>query len=142
MDHVGIVVDDLAAAIDFFSAIGLELEGEGEVGGDWVDRIIGLEGVRSNIAMLKTPDGNSRVELSRFHSPAAEPDDAQAPANRLGLRHLAFAVEGLDAILERLRARGATLIGEIERYEDFYRLCYVRGPEGIIVELAEELGSH
>ena len=142
MDHVGIVVDDLAAAIDFFSAIGLELEGEGEVGGDWVDRIIGLEGVRSNIAMLKTPDGNSRVELSRFQSPTAEADDAQAPANRLGLRHIAFAVEGLDAILERLQARGATLVGEIERYEDFYRLCYVRGPEGIIVELAEELGSH
>ncbi len=142
MDHVGIVVDDLAGAIEFFVTIGLELEGEGEVGGDWVDRIIGLEGVRSNIAMLKTSDGNSRVELSRFHSPAAESGDASAPANRLGLRHIAFAVEGLDAILERLQARGATLVGEVERYEDFYRLCYVRGPEAIIVELAEELGSH
>ena len=140
MDHVGIVVDDLAAAIEFFVELGLELRGEGPVGGDWVDRAIGLEGVQAEIAMLRTPDGNGRVELSQFHSPPSVGGDGKAPSNALGIRHLSFAVEDLDAVLARLKARGTELVGELERYRDSYRLCYVRGPAGIIVELAEELG--
>jgi catechol 2,3-dioxygenase-like lactoylglutathione lyase family enzyme len=140
MDHVGIVVDDLAAATQFFIELGLELEGEASVGGDWVDRVIGLEGVRSDIAMLKTPDGQGRIELSKFHSPATHSGDRQAPANTLGLRHVSFAVKDIDALVAGLRARGAELVGELERYKDIYRLCYVRGPEGIIVELAERIG--
>ena len=140
MDHVGIVVDDLAAATQFFIELGLELEGEASVGGDWVDRVIGLEGVRSDIAMLKTPDGQGRIELSKFHSPATRSSDRQAPANTLGLRHVSFAVKDIDAVVAGLRARGAELVGELERYKDIYRLCYIRGPEGIIVELAERIG--
>ena len=140
MDHVGIVVDDLAAAIEFFVELGLELRGEGSVGGDWVDRVIGLDGVQAKIAMLQTPDGNGRVELSQFHAPPSEGGDGNAPANALGIRHLSFAVEDVDAVVARLRDRGTELVGELERYRDSYRLCYVRGPEGIIVELAEELG--
>jgi catechol 2,3-dioxygenase-like lactoylglutathione lyase family enzyme len=140
MDHVGIVVNDLAAAIEFFVELGLELRGEGPVGGDWVDRVVGLDGVQAEIAMLQTPDGNGRVELAKFHAPASEGGDGNAPANALGIRHITFAVEDIDAVVAGLRARGSELVGELERYRDSYRLCYVRGPEGIIVELAEELG--
>jgi catechol 2,3-dioxygenase-like lactoylglutathione lyase family enzyme len=140
MEHIGIVVDDLAAAIEFFIDLGLDLQGEGEVEGRWVDRIVGLTGVRADIAMLETPDGHGRVELAKFHAPSAEPANPHAPANTPGLRHVAFAVEGIDDVVARLRARGAELVGELERYEDSYRLCYVRGPEGIIVELAEKIG--
>jgi catechol 2,3-dioxygenase-like lactoylglutathione lyase family enzyme len=140
MDHVGIVVEDLADAVAFFVELGLELEGEAPVEGNWVDRIIGLEGVRAQIAMLQTPDGHSRVELTEFLTPSTDGGDQRAPANASGIRHVAFAVEDVDGILARLQARGAELVGELGRYEDRYRLCYVRGPAGIIVELAERIG--
>jgi catechol 2,3-dioxygenase-like lactoylglutathione lyase family enzyme len=135
MDHVGVVVEDLAGAIDFFVGLGLELEGQWEAEGGFVDRVVGLEGVRADCAMLRTPDGHARIELSQFHSPAAEGGDGHAPANAPGIRHLTFAVDDLDAAVE-----GLELVGEIDNYEDIYRLCYVRGPEGIIVELAEKIG--
>jgi catechol 2,3-dioxygenase-like lactoylglutathione lyase family enzyme len=140
MEHVGIVVDDLAAATEFFVELGLDLQGEGEVEGGSVDRVVGLEGVRADIAMLQAPDGNGRIELAKFHSPAYQGDNRHAPANAPGIRHVTFAVEDIDAVVAGLRARGAELVGELERYEDSYRLCYVRGPEGIIVELAERIG--
>jgi catechol 2,3-dioxygenase-like lactoylglutathione lyase family enzyme len=140
MDHVGLVVDDLAAAIAFFVELGLERQGEASVEGDWVDRIVGLEGVRTEFAMMVTPDGHSKLELVKFHAPQGPDGDAQAPANAPGIRHLTFAVDDLDATLAGLGAHGAELVGEVERYEDIYRLCYVRGPEGIIIELAERLG--
>jgi catechol 2,3-dioxygenase-like lactoylglutathione lyase family enzyme len=140
MDHVGIVVDDLPAAVEFFLALGLEPEGEGSVEGDWVDRIVGLDGVRSELAMLQTPDGRGKVELAKFHSPPAESGDPQAPANTPGLRHLTFAVDDVEDTLARIRAHGAELVGEVVRCGDSYLLCYVRGPEGIIVELAEPIG--
>jgi catechol 2,3-dioxygenase-like lactoylglutathione lyase family enzyme len=140
MDHVGIVVDDLADAVAFFAQLGLELQGEAPVEGDWVDRIVGLEGVRAQIAMLQTPDGHGRLELTKFHSPSTDGGYQHAPANASGIRHVAFAVEDIDAVLARLRARGAELVGELGRYQDSYRLCYVRGPEGIIIELAEQIG--
>jgi catechol 2,3-dioxygenase-like lactoylglutathione lyase family enzyme len=140
MDHIGIVVDDLAAATAFFVELGLEPQGEGAVQGDWVDRVVGLEGVRVDTAMLLTPDGHGRLELVKFRSPPAEGGGQQAPANTLGIRHLAFAVDDIDDVVARLRARGAELIGQIENYEDIYRLCYIRGPEGIIVEVAERIG--
>lgn len=140
MDHVGIVVDDLADAAAFFVELGLEVQGETPVGGDWVDRVIGLDGVRAQIVMLETPDGHGRVELARFHSPSAEVRSQRTAANAPGIRHLAFLVEDLDAVLDGLRAHGAELVGKVERYEDRYRLCYVRGPAGIIVELAQEIG--
>jgi catechol 2,3-dioxygenase-like lactoylglutathione lyase family enzyme len=140
MDHVGIVVDDLAAATEFFVELGLELQGEQPVEGRWVDRVVGLDGVRAEIAMLKTPDGHGRVELAKFHTPSTQGGNRHAPANTPGIRHVAFAVEDIDAVVAGLRARGGELVGELERYEDRYRLCYVRGPEGIIVELAEEIG--
>jgi catechol 2,3-dioxygenase-like lactoylglutathione lyase family enzyme len=140
MHHVGIVVDDLAAATEFFVELGLVLEGDGTVEGRSVDSVVGLEGVRADIAMMKTPDGNGRLELVKFQSPANVGDNRDAPSNTLGIRHIAFAVEDIDAVVAGLRARGAELIGELERYEDTYRLCYVRGPEGIIIELAERIG--
>ncbi len=140
MDHVGIVVDDLADAVAFFVELGLEPQGEAQVEGDWVDRVVGLEGVRAQIAMLQTPDGRGRVELTEFQTPPTDGGHERAPANASGIRHVAFAVEDIDAVLARLRARGAELVGELGRYWDSYRLCYVRGPEGIIVELAEEIG--
>lgn len=139
MDNVGIVVEDLAAATAFFVRLGLELVGEAEVGGTWVDRVVGLEGVRSEIAMVQTPDGRSRLELMKYHSPAPQPGDADAPANTLGIRRLAFTVDDVDATVAGLRERGTELLGEVVTYEDAYRLCYVRGPEGIIVMLAEQL---
>jgi len=141
MDNVLIVVDDLEAAIAFFTELGLELEGETTVEGQWVDRIVGLDGVRSDIAMMRTPDGHGRIELDKFHTPKAvraEPEDA--PVNTLGIRRIMFTVDDIEEVLARLRAHGAELLGEVARYEDMYKLCYIRGPEGIIVALAEELG--
>jgi catechol 2,3-dioxygenase-like lactoylglutathione lyase family enzyme len=140
MDHVGVVVDDLAAATAFFVELGLKLQGEGPVEGGWVDRVVGLEGVRAEIAMMETPDGHGRLELTKFHAPSDRGGDPDAPANTPGIRHVAFAVDDIDAVVAGLRARGAELVGEVERYEDRYLLCYVRGPEGIIVELAERIG--
>ena len=140
MDHVGIVVDDLAASTAFFIELGLKLQGEGSVEGGWVDRVVGLEGVRAQIAMLETPDGHGRLELAKFHAPPGPGGDRHTPANTPGIRHVSFAVDDIDAVVAGLRARGAELVGEVERYKDSYRLCYVRGPEGIIVELAEQIG--
>jgi catechol 2,3-dioxygenase-like lactoylglutathione lyase family enzyme len=141
MEHVGIVVEDLVAATAFFVELGLELRGEGPVEGGWVDRVVGLEGVRVEIAMMETPDGHGRLELAKFHAPSGRGGgDRDAPANTPGIRHVAFVVDDIDAVVASLRAWGAELVGEIERYEDSYRLCYVRGPEGIIVELAERIG--
>ncbi len=140
MEHVGIVVDDLATAIEFFVELGLVLQGEASVEGRWVDRVVGLEGVRAELAMMETPDGNGRLELVKFHSPSNPGDNRHAPANTPGIRHIAFAVEDIEAVVAGLRARGAELVGELERYQDRYRLCYVRGPEGIIIELADQIG--
>jgi catechol 2,3-dioxygenase-like lactoylglutathione lyase family enzyme len=139
MDNVGIVVDDLEAAIAFFVELGLELEGETTVEGQWVDRVVGLDGVRSDIAMLRTPDGHSRLELSKFHTPAATTAQPNAPVNTLGMGRIMFAVDNIDDVVARLQHRGVELVGEVVRYEDGYRLCYVRGPEGIIVALAQPL---
>jgi len=141
MDNVLIVVEDLEAAKAFFAELGLELVGETTVEGPWADQTVGLEGVRADIAMMQTPDGHGRVELSRFHTPAAirtEPEDA--PSNALGMRRIMFTVDDVDDAFERLRPHGAELVGEIAQYEDIYRLCFVRGPEGIVVGLAQELG--
>jgi catechol 2,3-dioxygenase-like lactoylglutathione lyase family enzyme len=140
MDNVLLVVDDLEAAKAFFAELGLELQGETTVEGPSVDRLIGLEGVRATIASMRTPDGHGQIELDKFHTPAAvraEPEDA--PVNALGIRRIMFAVDDIDDVLGRLRRHGAELIGDVVRYEDDYRLCYVRGPEGIIVALAEQL---
>jgi catechol 2,3-dioxygenase-like lactoylglutathione lyase family enzyme len=140
MEHVGIVVDDLAAATEFFVKLGLELQGEMPVEGDWVDRVVGLDGVHADIALLQTRDGHGRLELTKFHAPSAKAGDQHLPANTPGIRHVAFAVEDIDSVVAGLRARGSSLVGEVIRYKDSYRLCYVRGPEGIIVELAERIG--
>ncbi|HEX3433415.1 MAG TPA: VOC family protein [Solirubrobacteraceae bacterium] len=140
MDHVGVVVDDLAAATAFFVELGLRLQGEASVEGGVVDRVVGLEGVRSEIAMLETPDGHGRLELSKFHAPPGPSGDRHAPPNAPGIRHLTFAVDDIDAVVASARAHGAELVGELENYQDIYRLCYLRGPEGIIVELAEKIG--
>ena len=140
MDHVGIVFNDLASAKAFFVELGLELQGEGMVEGGWVDRVVGLEGVRAELAMMETPDGHGRLELIKFHAPSGAGGDPHAPANTPGIRHLTFAVDDIDAAVARVRARGGELVGDVENYEDIYRLCYVRGPEGIIVELAERIG--
>jgi catechol 2,3-dioxygenase-like lactoylglutathione lyase family enzyme len=140
MDNVGIVVDDLEAAIAFFVELGMGLEGQMPVEGPWVDGVVGLDDVRVDIAMLRTPDGHSRVELTKFRTPAAVgPEPANAPANALGIRRIMFAVDDLDEVLARLRSHGAELVREVAQYEDLYRLCYVRGPEGIMVALAEQL---
>ena len=134
MEHVGIVVDDLAAATEFFVELRLVLQGEAPVKGRWVDRIVGLEGVRADTVLMQTPDGSGRLELVKFHSPSHQGDNRHAPANTPGIRHVAFAVEDIDAVVAGLRARGAELVGELERYEDSYRLCYVRGPDDNNVE--------
>ncbi len=136
MEHVGIVVDDLAAATEFFVELRLVLQGEAPVKGRWVDRIVGLEGVRADTVLMQTPDGSGRLELVKFHSPSHQGDNRHAPANTPGIRHVAFAVEDIDAVVAGLRARGAELVGELERYEDSYRLCYVRGPDDNNVEAA------
>ena len=140
LEHVGIVVNDLPAAIEFFVELGLEPGGKAEVEGEWVDRIIALDGTKAEIAMMRTPDGHGEIELVKFHSPPTQDGDPQAPSNTPGIRHLSFLVEDIDALIARLQARGTELVGELVRYENSYRLCYVRGPEGIIVELAEGIG--
>jgi catechol 2,3-dioxygenase-like lactoylglutathione lyase family enzyme len=140
MDNVLIVVDDLEAAKAVFAELGMELEGEATNEGRWADRVVGLDGVRCDLAMMRTPDGHGRVELAKFHTPAAvraEPESA--PANALGIRRIMFAVSDIDDVVARLRGHGAELVGEIAQYEDFYRLCFMRGPEGIIIGLAERL---
>jgi catechol 2,3-dioxygenase-like lactoylglutathione lyase family enzyme len=140
LDHISVVVDDLAPAIAFFTALGMTVEGKALVEGPWVDRVNGIEGVRVEIVMMRTPDGHGRLELTKFHNPElVEIEPAIAPPNALGLRSVMFAVESLDDTVARLRAHGAELIGEVAQYEDKYRLCYMRGPAGIIVALAEEL---
>ena len=140
LDHVSVVVDDLAAAIAFFSELGLELEGEAAVDGEWVDRVNGLESVQVDIVMMRTPDGHGRLELTKFRNPElVEIEPAVAPPNAPGLRSVMFTVESVDDTVARMRAHGAELVGEVAQYEDLYRLCYMRGPAGIIVALAEEL---
>jgi catechol 2,3-dioxygenase-like lactoylglutathione lyase family enzyme len=139
MDNIGIVVDDLAAAIAFFLELGLELEGQATVEGPSVDRLVDLDGVRCDVAMMRTPDGHGRLELMKFHTPTATTAEPNAPVNVPGIRRIMFAVEDIEGVLARLRAHGAELLGELVRYEDSYRLCNVRGPEGIILALAEKL---
>ncbi len=140
LDHVSVVVDDLEAAVSFFSELGMTIEGEMPVEGPWADRVNGLESVQVDIVMMRTPDGHGRLELTKFRNPKlVKLEPAIAPPNALGLRSVMFAVENLDDTVARLRANGAELIGEVAQYEDIYRLCYVRGPAGIIVALAEEI---
>jgi len=141
MDNVAIVVDDLDGAIAFFTELGLELAGKAQIEGLWADRTVGLDAVRSEIAMMRTPDGDCRLELTRYHAPAAVRAEPENPSpNTLGLHRVMFAVDDIDDTVARLRAHGATLLGEVARYEDSYRLCYLRGPAGIIVALAEQIG--
>jgi catechol 2,3-dioxygenase-like lactoylglutathione lyase family enzyme len=140
MDNVLIVVENIEAAKAFFVELGMELEGETTVEGPWVGSIIGLKDVRADITMLRTPDGHSRVELTKFHTPpAVRTEPANAPANALGIRRIMFAVDDVDDVVARLRSHGGELVGEIAQYEDIYRLCFVRGPEGIMIGLAEQL---
>ena len=141
MDNVAIVVEDLEAAIAFFTELGLEVEGKTTVEGQLVDRVIGLKGVRTDIVMMRTPDGHSRLELSKFQKPKAISTEPNLPVNTLGIRRIMFAVTDINAIVTRLKEHGAELIGEVVQYEDMYRLCYLRGPEGIMVALAEALGK-
>ena len=141
MDNVLIVVDDLEAAKAFFAELGMELEGETPVEGPWVDSTVGLDDVRADIAMMRTPDGHGRVELTKFHTPSAIGSEPQnAPANTLGIRRIMFAVKGIEDVIARLRTHGAELVGEVAQYENSYRLCFVRGPEGIVIGLAEQIG--
>jgi len=141
MDNVLIVVEDLEAAKAFFVGLGMELEGEMPLEGRWVDLVVGLENVRCEIAVMRTPDGHGRVELTRFHAPAAvRAEPKNAPVNALGIRRIMFAVDDIEDALARLRAHGAELVGEVAQYQNMYRLCYIRGPEGIIIGLAERLG--
>ncbi|MEV6107955.1 VOC family protein [Streptomyces sp. NPDC051940] len=141
MDNVGIVVDDLEAALAFFTELGMEIEVKAAIEGRWADRTVGLDGVRSDIAMLRTPDGHGKLELVRYRSPAAvNPGPENPPPNTRGLHRVMFAVDDIDDTLARLRPHGAELLGEVARYEDSHRLCYLRGPAGIIVALAEEIG--
>jgi catechol 2,3-dioxygenase-like lactoylglutathione lyase family enzyme len=140
MDNVLIVVDDLEAAKGFFAELGMELEGETQVEGPWAGRVVGLSDVRADIAMMRTPDGHGRVELSKFHTPpAVRAEPESAPSNALGIRRIMFAVDDIDDVVARLRSHGGELVGEIAQYEDAYRLCFMRGPEGIIIGLAEQL---
>lgn len=141
MDNVGIVVEDLDAAIAFFVELGLDLEGRAPIAGDWADGVTGLRGMRVEIAMLRTPDGHGRIELSRFLAPPVAADHRGAPVNALGYLRVMFNVEDIDDTLTRLAERGAQLVGEVVRYEDMYRLCYIRGPEGILIGLAQQLGQ-
>ena len=140
MDNVGIVVESLDAAISFFAELGLELEGRATIEGDWAERVTGLHRMRVEIAMMRTPDRHSRLEISRFLTPPAVADHRNAPVNALGYLRIMFAVEDIDDTLARLRPHGAELVGELAQYEDKYRLCYVRGPEGILIGLAEQIG--
>jgi catechol 2,3-dioxygenase-like lactoylglutathione lyase family enzyme len=141
MDHVGVVVSDLDAAVAFFVELGMEPDGgTSTVDGKWVDRVVGLDDVRVDIAFVRTPDGHGRLELTKFHHPTATTAEPDAPANTFGLRRLMFAVDDLDDVIARLGRHGAELVGEVAQFEDVYRLCYLRGPDGIIVALAEEVG--
>ena len=140
MDNVGIVVEDLGGAIDFFRELGLELEGRATIEGEWAGRITGMGDQRVEIAMMRTPDGHGRLELSRFLTPAVVSDHRNAPVNALGYLRVMFAVDDIDETIERLRTRGAKLVGELVQYKDAYRLCYIRGPEGLLIGLAQELG--
>lgn len=140
MDNVGIVVEDLGRAIDFFRELGLELEGRATIEGEWAGRITGLGDQRVEIAMMRTPDGHSRLELSRFLAPPVIADHRDAPVNALGYLRVMFAVDDMDDTLERLSTRGAQLVGEVVQYGNAYRLCYIRGPEGLLIGLAQELG--
>jgi catechol 2,3-dioxygenase-like lactoylglutathione lyase family enzyme len=143
MDNVLIVVEDLEGAKAFFAELGMELEGEATLEGKWVDQTVGLHGVRSDIATMRTPDGHGRVELSKFHSPpAVRAGPENAPTNALGIRRIMFAVDDVDDVVARLRRHGGELVGEMAQYKDIYRLCFLRGPEGIIIGLAERLGSN
>jgi len=139
MDNMGIVVEDLEATIGFFRELGMELEGRATIEGEWAGRVTGLGDQRVEVAMMRMPDGHGRLELSRFLTPAVVADHRRAPVNALGYLRVMFAVDGLDEILERLAGAGAELVGEVVRYEDAYRLCYIRGPEGLLIGLAEEL---
>jgi catechol 2,3-dioxygenase-like lactoylglutathione lyase family enzyme len=139
LHNVGIVVEDLDAAIGFFAELGLELEGRAPIEGDWADGVTGLRGMRVEIAMMRTPDGHGRLEISRFIAPPVLTDHRRAPVNALGYLRVMFTVEDIDDMLARLRKRGAKLVGELVRYEDAYRLCYIRGPEGILIGLAQDL---
>src|SRR5205807_8389691 len=141
MDNVGIVVDDLGATIDFFRELGLELEGQATIEGEWAGRVTGLADQRVEIAMMRTPDGHSRLEMSRFLAPPVVTDHRRAPVNALGYLRVMFTVEDIDDTLGRLGKRGAKLVGDVVQYEDTYRLCYIRGPEGILIGLAQELGQ-
>jgi catechol 2,3-dioxygenase-like lactoylglutathione lyase family enzyme len=140
MDNVGIVVESLDVAVSFFTELGLELEGRFTIEGDWSGRVTGLRDQRVEVAMMRTPDGHSRLELSRFLAPPVVADHRNAPVNALGYLRVMFAVEDLDDTLARLRPLGAEVVDDVVRYEDTYRLCYIRGPEGILIGLAEELG--
>src|ERR671932_2963905 len=140
MDNVGIVVDDLVATIDFFRELGLDLEGQATIEGEWAGRVTGLRDQRVEIAMMRTPDGHGRLELSRFLTPPVVADHRNAPVNALGYLRVMFTVDDIDDTLVRLRTRGAQLVGEVVQYENTYRLCYIRGPEGLLIGLAEQLG--
>jgi catechol 2,3-dioxygenase-like lactoylglutathione lyase family enzyme len=143
LDHVSVVVDDLPAAVAFFTALGMDREGEAPIEGPWVDRVNGIHGVRVDVVMMRTPDGHGRLELTKFRSPRlVKIEPAVAPPNALGLRSVMFTVANIDDTVARLRASGAELVGEVVQYEDQYRLCYLRGPAGIIVSLAEELSAY
>jgi|SRR5690606_25479257 catechol 2,3-dioxygenase-like lactoylglutathione lyase family enzyme len=140
LDHTVVVVDDLEDAVTFFSALGLTVEGEGQMEGDWIDKVNGMEGVKVHIVLMRTPDGHGRLELTRFHSPGLVPQTpVVAPPNTLGLRSVMFEVDDVDAAVEVARRHGGTLMGEVAQYLDQYRLCYMRGPAGIIVALAEDI---
>lgn len=140
MDNVGIVVEDLKAAIDFFTELGLELQNQMLIEGKWADRVVGLDGQQCNIAMMVTPDGHSKLELMNYHRPAVvRPEPKNAPANTLGIRRIMFAVDDIEDTIARLRKHGAELIGEVVQYEQLYKLCYLRGPEGLIIALAQQL---
>src|SRR5512132_4234125 len=140
MDHVGVVVEDLKAAIAFFVELGLELEGETTVEGEWVDQLVGLDGVRADLAFLRTPDGHSRVELSAFQTPVATSGAPRAPVNVPGIPRITFFVDDVDELFDRLRPHGAELVGEVAQYEDIYRYGYVRGPAGVIIGLCQDVG--
>ncbi len=139
IDHVGIIVQNLAAAKEFFLDLGLVLQGEATVKGEWAEKVIALKNVKADIAMLQTPDGQMSVELSQFHTPPSAKEEHYPLSNTLGIRHIAFIVDDIDAIVARLKSKGTETFSDVQNYQDVYKLCYIRGPEGIILELAEEL---
>ena len=141
IDHVGIIVQDLDAATAFFLDFGLELEGEGTVEGAWVDRVVGLKDVKSRLVMLRTPDGQTKLELAQYERPTVAGETQPPASNTPGIRHVTFVVDDIEGLVAKLQQRGSALVGEIQTYEDFYKVCYIRGPEGMILELAEQLGQ-